>query len=126
MVPVRPEADRAAPKWIAQASGTMQLSSARCGPEQGSDQGQGPFMLDAREQALVSLLATGLTDASAARRLRVSPRTVTNVLRALMDRLGVNNRFQLGLALGLAARHGTGPRRWPGTGAHNRKASGDS
>jgi hypothetical protein len=32
--------------------------------------------------------------------LRISARSVTNTLRALMDRLGVDNRFQLGLALG--------------------------
>ncbi len=56
--------------------------------------------LDAREGALVALLLAGHTDASAARRLQISPRTVTNVLRALMDRLGVNNRFQLGVAIG--------------------------
>jgi DNA-binding NarL/FixJ family response regulator len=46
------------------------------------------------------LLARGHTDTSAARKLRISPRTVTNILRGLMDQLGVDNRFQLGLALG--------------------------
>jgi DNA-binding NarL/FixJ family response regulator len=54
----------------------------------------------AREKALVELLAAGHTDASAARRLGVSPRTVSYTLQALMDRLKVENRFQLGLALG--------------------------
>jgi len=49
----------------------------------------------------VSLLAAGHTDAGAARRLHVSARTVSNILRSLMDRLGVNNRFQLGIAIGL-------------------------
>ncbi|GGK16348.1 hypothetical protein GCM10010124_06170 [Pilimelia terevasa] len=57
--------------------------------------------LDARERALIRLLLDGHTDASAARRLCVSARTVTNILRSLMDRLGVNNRFQLGVAVGL-------------------------
>jgi DNA-binding CsgD family transcriptional regulator len=57
-------------------------------------------MLTSREKALVTLLAQGHTDASAARELGVSPRSVTYTLRALMDRLGVDNRFQLGLALG--------------------------
>jgi len=56
--------------------------------------------LTAREESLVALLALGHTDASAARDLRISARSVTNILRALMDRLGVENRFQLGLALG--------------------------
>jgi DNA-binding CsgD family transcriptional regulator len=53
-----------------------------------------------RERALIALLARGLTDDAAARRLGISARTVSNILRGLMDRLGADNRFQLGLALG--------------------------
>nr|MDT0660374.1 LuxR C-terminal-related transcriptional regulator [Micromonospora sp. DSM 115978] len=60
------------------------------------------IILDDRERALITLLARGHTDATAARELHVSPRTVSNILRSLMDRLGVENRFQLGLALGAA------------------------
>lgn len=56
--------------------------------------------LSAREQSLIDLLAVGHTDVTAAQELRISARSVTNALRALMDRLGVDNRFQLGLALG--------------------------
>jgi DNA-binding CsgD family transcriptional regulator/biotin operon repressor len=56
--------------------------------------------LSDRESALIGLLAGGHTDASAARELNVSTRTVSNMLRSLMDRLAVENRFQLGLALG--------------------------
>ncbi|HYN93929.1 MAG TPA: LuxR C-terminal-related transcriptional regulator [Pilimelia sp.] len=56
--------------------------------------------LNARERMLIHLLAEGHTDATAARELQISPRSVTNILRALMDQLGVENRFQLGLALG--------------------------
>ena len=56
--------------------------------------------LDDRQRKLISLLYAGHTDTSAAHRLGVSPRTVTNILRALMDRLGVDNRFQLGMVLG--------------------------
>jgi DNA-binding NarL/FixJ family response regulator len=56
--------------------------------------------LSTREHDLVGLLAIGHTDVTAARELRISARSVTNTLRALMDRLGVDNRFQLGLALG--------------------------
>ncbi|MCW6005990.1 LuxR C-terminal-related transcriptional regulator [Micromonospora sp. CPCC 205371] len=59
--------------------------------------------LTPREQVLVQLLAQGHTDASAAQALQISQRSVSGILRNLMDRLGVNNRFQLGLALG--ARH---------------------
>ncbi|MFY1691279.1 helix-turn-helix transcriptional regulator [Plantactinospora sp. WMMB782] len=57
-------------------------------------------VLTPREKALVALLAEGHTDTSAARELGMSTRSVTYALRALMDRLGVENRFQLGLALG--------------------------
>jgi DNA-binding CsgD family transcriptional regulator len=57
-------------------------------------------VLTQREKAVVALLAEGHTDATAARRLGMSTRSVTYTLRALMDRFGVENRFQLGLALG--------------------------
>jgi LuxR family transcriptional regulator, transcriptional regulator of spore coat protein len=57
--------------------------------------------LTGRERELIALLAEGHTDISAAEHLRISPRSVTNILRSLMDRLGVENRFQLGLALGI-------------------------
>jgi LuxR family transcriptional regulator of spore coat protein len=56
--------------------------------------------LTGRERELIALLAEGHTDVSAAEHLKISPRSVTNILRSLMDRLGVENRFQLGLALG--------------------------
>lgn len=55
-----------------------------------------------REQALVCLLALGHTDQSAAQQLRLSDRTVAYTMRRLMDRLGVENRFQLALLLGAA------------------------
>ena len=57
--------------------------------------------LSDRERELVALLAQGHTDVSAAEQLGISARSVTNILRSLMDRLGVDNRFQLGLALGV-------------------------
>ena len=59
------------------------------------------IILTGRERELITLLAEGHTDVSAAEHLRISPRSVTNILRSLMDRLGVENRFQLGLALGI-------------------------
>lgn len=61
-----------------------------------------PIVLTPREKAIVGLLAEGHTDSSAAQRLGISRRTIAYILRALMDRLGVDNRFQLGLALGAA------------------------
>lgn len=65
-------------------------------------QGVPPINLTARERALLTLLSAGHTDASAAEQLRVSVRTVAYTMRALMDRLGVDNRFQLALLLGAA------------------------
>jgi DNA-binding CsgD family transcriptional regulator len=64
--------------------------------------------LTERERALIDLLAAGLADPAAARRLGVSARTVGYTLRGLMDRLGVENRFQLGLALGARSRNYAG------------------
>jgi DNA-binding NarL/FixJ family response regulator len=58
--------------------------------------------LTGRERRLVTLLAAGHTDTTAAREMQISPRSVTSILRRLMDRFGVDNRFQLGLALGAA------------------------
>ncbi|MER8160302.1 LuxR C-terminal-related transcriptional regulator [Streptomyces sp. NPDC094472] len=57
-----------------------------------------------RHERLIALLATGHTDASAARQLGVSRRTVTYMLRSMMDGLGINNRFQLGIAVGAHSR----------------------
>jgi DNA-binding CsgD family transcriptional regulator len=57
-------------------------------------------LLTDRERALVEQLAAGHTDAVVGRRLSISARTIGYTLRGLMDRLGVENRFQLGLALG--------------------------
>src|SRR6266545_4880720 len=66
--------------------------------------------LNPREEAIVRLLAAGHTDAGIAAELKLSARTIAYTLRGLMDRYGVQNRFQLGLVLGpLAARHVLGP-----------------
>jgi DNA-binding CsgD family transcriptional regulator len=59
--------------------------------------------LTPREQAIITLLAAGHTDASASVALGLSLRTVAYAIRTLMDRYGVNNRFQLGLVLGAHA-----------------------
>ncbi|MGC9669453.1 LuxR C-terminal-related transcriptional regulator [Planosporangium sp. 12N6] len=59
-----------------------------------------PIALTPRERAIVELLAQGHTDETAARELDLSRRTVGYALGGLMSRLGVDNRFQLGLALG--------------------------
>lgn len=56
--------------------------------------------LTPRECAFIELLAAGHSDSTTAMRTRTSLRTVRYTLSDLMDRLGVENRFQLGLALG--------------------------
>lgn len=56
--------------------------------------------LSDREHALVVLLLQGHTDVTAAQELGISARSVSNVVRSLMDRFEVDNRFQLGVALG--------------------------
>ncbi|RSM67553.1 LuxR family transcriptional regulator [Actinoplanes sp. ATCC 53533] len=58
------------------------------------------LIIGSRERALIGLLAEGRSDEDAARELQISRRAVTYALRNLMDQLGVDNRFQLGLALG--------------------------
>jgi DNA-binding CsgD family transcriptional regulator len=59
-----------------------------------------PTSLSAREQAIVGLLAAGATDAAVAATLNISVRTIAYTLRDLMERHGVQTRFQLGLVLG--------------------------
>lgn len=56
--------------------------------------------LNDRERAIIALLAAGHTDSSAADQLGLSLRTVAYTIRGLMDRYGVQNRFQLGLVVG--------------------------
>jgi DNA-binding CsgD family transcriptional regulator len=62
--------------------------------------GRSSISLTPRERAIIELLAQGHTDETAARELELSRRTVGYALGGLMGRLGVDNRFQLGLALG--------------------------
>jgi DNA-binding CsgD family transcriptional regulator len=59
-----------------------------------------PIVLTAREQTILGLLAAGASEEAAAAELGLSRRTVVYTMRALMDRLGVENRFQLALLLG--------------------------
>jgi DNA-binding CsgD family transcriptional regulator len=74
-------------------------------------QPDGPAIaLTPRERAIVELLAQGHTDETAARELDLSRRTVGYALGGLMSRLGVDNRFQLGLALGAMKAASPAPR----------------
>jgi DNA-binding CsgD family transcriptional regulator len=60
------------------------------------------IVLTSRERAIIELLAAGESEADAAAALGLSRRTVVYTVRSLMDRLGVENRFQLALCLGAA------------------------
>ncbi|MEV6631673.1 helix-turn-helix transcriptional regulator [Actinoplanes sp. NPDC051470] len=61
-----------------------------------------PSVLTERERGILTLLAGGASDEEAAAELGLSRRTVLYAMRGLMDRLGVENRFQLALLLGAA------------------------
>jgi len=52
--------------------------------------------LSAAERTLLRLLADGLTDEAAARRMGISVRTVRRQMSVLMDKLGASSRFQAG------------------------------
>jgi DNA-binding CsgD family transcriptional regulator len=69
------------------------------------------IVLTTRERAIVERLAAGFSEEAAAAALGLSRRTVVYAMRALMDRLGVENRFQLALVLG-AARAAPMPPGW--------------
>jgi DNA-binding CsgD family transcriptional regulator len=58
------------------------------------------LVLTTRETAIIAVLAAGHSEEFAATELGISRRTVIYALRALMDRIGVENRFQLALVLG--------------------------
>jgi DNA-binding NarL/FixJ family response regulator len=98
--PARP-AGRTPPAQRPPSWQSMDLNGRRTSPAN-EPAGDGPpqVTLTPRERAIVELLAQGHTDETAARELDLSRRTVGYALGGLMSRLGVDNRFQLGLALG--------------------------
>ena len=53
-----------------------------------------PFGLTDREVEVLRLVARGRTDAEAAEELFISPRTVSQHLRNVYNKLGVNNRAE--------------------------------
>ena len=66
------------------------------------------MVLTDRERSVVALLAAGQTDERMAATLGLSRRTITYTLAELMQRFGVENRFQLGMVLtarGLVPKH---------------------
>lgn len=59
--------------------------------------GTSPADLEPRDAAILRLMAAGAPDASIARQVGVSQRTVERRIRSLMDRLGAQTRFQAGV-----------------------------
>ncbi|MEU4205455.1 helix-turn-helix transcriptional regulator [Streptomyces sp. NPDC039022] len=55
--------------------------------------------LTAVEEAVIRMLAEGMKDETIARRVGVSPRTLSRLISTLLDRLGVQTRFQAALEL---------------------------
>jgi DNA-binding CsgD family transcriptional regulator len=69
----------------------------------GSPLSSGGVASERRDQMILALLAAGAPDATIARQVGVSQRTVERRVRALMDQLGAGTRFQAGVQ---AARRG--------------------
>ncbi|MFI6178987.1 LuxR C-terminal-related transcriptional regulator [Nonomuraea sp. NPDC051191] len=64
-------------------------------------------ILSTQERVIIRMLAIGAKDEAIARRLNVSPRTLSRVISTLLDRLGVETRFQAAVKvtkMGLLAR----------------------
>ena len=62
-----------------------------------ADRKAGGGGLDPQERALLRLLAAGVTDDAAARRLGLSRRTITRMMSEITERLGATSRFQAGI-----------------------------
>lgn len=82
--------------WISAAP--FETASGR--PAQDESTGQGDAALSPSEEVIVRLLADGAKDDAIARRLGVSTRTLSRMISALLERLGVQTRFQAALEIG--------------------------
>ncbi|MFI8350671.1 helix-turn-helix domain-containing protein [Streptomyces sp. NPDC085596] len=68
-------------------------------PRQSEDGQASRPVFDEQELVVVRLLADGVKDEAIARHLGVSSRTLSRLLSGLLDRLGVQTRFQAGLRI---------------------------
>ncbi|HCU95486.1 MAG TPA: LuxR family transcriptional regulator [Actinobacteria bacterium] len=84
------------PAIVAALAATFASTWQAATPLAGTHPPAGPADLTASERALLRLLAGGLTDDAAARRLGVSARTVRRQVAVLMAKLGAASRFQAG------------------------------
>ena len=60
---------------------------------------RGPVALTPREQQIAQAIADGRTNRDIAARLGITEQTVKNHLTSIFEKVGVDNRLQLGLAL---------------------------
>jgi DNA-binding MarR family transcriptional regulator len=74
-------------------------AGGQAGASDGAGTGRAGRHPDAESAALLAMLAAGMTDASIARSLTWSMRTTQRRMAQLMSELGVNSRFQAGLAV---------------------------
>jgi len=78
------------------ASGVFEAVWDRAVPLNSSESRGGRVVIDPRDQELLSLLASGATDAAIARAFGWSMRTVQRHIHELMQNVGARTRFQLG------------------------------
>lgn len=64
---------------------------------EGAGAGDYPFQLTEQQILVLRLWARGRKDTAIARELQVSPRTLRRIIPTLLNRLGVNSRFEAGL-----------------------------
>lgn len=79
------------------ASGLFEAVWDRAVPLNRSGSKDGAPVLDGRDQQLISLLASGATDAAIARTFGWSIRTVQRHIHELMEQVGARTRFQIGM-----------------------------
>lgn len=79
------------------ASGLFEAIWDRALPLNRSESKPGEPVIDERDRQLISLLASGATDAAIARTFEWSMRTVQRHIHELMQKVGARTRFQLGM-----------------------------
>jgi predicted transcriptional regulator/DNA-binding CsgD family transcriptional regulator len=79
------------------AAGLFEAVWGRAMPLNRAQPNHGPVAMDPRDQQLLSLLASGATDAAIARTFGWSMRTVQRHIHGLMQQVGARTRFQIGM-----------------------------
>ena len=109
VVPIEPEEPSVGalcvrePGMIDQLTALFELIWTEAVPLGTPTKSDSPAELSPTDRHLLRLLADGLTDEAAAKRLGISARTVRRIMADLMDRLGAESRFEAGVE---AARRG--------------------